>query len=288
MRSCIYCGRELEKGEICSCPQSAAFRAAKTNQAQDSQSYSQTGSSYREGESRTSYHTGYTAKEGRIKHAWNRGKAKWHAAKSERSGKDFAKGFGNVIWESVKAPVTAIENARAMNTASILVLAALQGAAMWLCMYFITTNVRRGPLAMLASLMAINGMEGYHNIAHMLMVVVSGALSGIILFFLYTGIFFLINRFLFKNNSKYWDFSQRLVLAGIPFIIVGVFGIFFSMISSTTLLILLLCGWVGWVTLTYEALKAEWYSKTPDKVAYAMLLGLFVFFTIVCYLIRLS
>ena len=29
MRSCIYCGRELEKGEVCDCPQSVAHRAGK-------------------------------------------------------------------------------------------------------------------------------------------------------------------------------------------------------------------------------------------------------------------
>ena len=29
MRSCIYCGRELEKGEVCDCPQSVAHRVGK-------------------------------------------------------------------------------------------------------------------------------------------------------------------------------------------------------------------------------------------------------------------
>lgn len=29
MRSCIYCGRELAPGEVCSCPQSIAHRNAK-------------------------------------------------------------------------------------------------------------------------------------------------------------------------------------------------------------------------------------------------------------------
>ena len=31
MRSCIYCGRELEKGEVCDCPQSVPHRAGNSN-----------------------------------------------------------------------------------------------------------------------------------------------------------------------------------------------------------------------------------------------------------------
>lgn len=291
MRSCIYCGRELEKGEVCNCPQSAAFRAAKAKQTENTQK-SEDNTSWQNTTKTTSYQTGYTKKESSARKAWERGKAKWHAAKSEKKaaadGKAFAKGFSRVLLDCIKSPVSAIEGAHSIGKATMLLIAALLGMVLWLCAYFIIANVHTGPLSMLASLMSFNGTAGYMNLLNILMVAVSGAISGIILFFVYTGIFFLINKYIFKTNTGYWDFSQRLSLAGIPLLVVGVIGIAFSMISSTTLLILLLCGGVGWVVLTYEALKAEWYSKSPDKIAYAELLGLFVFFTIVCWLIRIG
>ena len=38
MRSCIYCGRELAPGEVCSCPQSVAHRNAKQAEQSDTDS----------------------------------------------------------------------------------------------------------------------------------------------------------------------------------------------------------------------------------------------------------
>ena len=42
------------------------------------------------------------------------------------------------------------------------------------------------------------------------------------------------------------------------------------------------------VVLTYEALRAEWMGKSYGKIMYAMLGGVFVFFSIICYLVRLA
>ena len=122
----------------------------------------------------------------------------------------------------------------------------------------------------------------------MLLAVLSGAVSGVLLFFIYSGIFYAINRFIFRLDTKYWDFSQRLAMTGIPMTVIGIFGTLCSLFSSTTLTIFMICGAISWIVLTYEALRTEWISKTPGKTMYAMMLGFLVFFSVICYLIRLA
>mgnify|MGYP000500209081 FL=1 len=116
---------------------------------------------------------------------------------------------------------------------------------------------------------------------------VSGAISGVILFFLYSGIFWLINRFVMRLKTAYWEFSIRLASTWIPFTVICAIGVILSMLSPVTLMILILCGAVSVAVLTYEALHTEWISKSPSQVLYAMMLGYFVFFTVVCYLITI-
>ena len=127
-------------------------------------------------------------------------------------------------------------------------------------MFFILRGGGVGPLKILTSLMNFNGGAGYSLVLQIILCMVSGAISGVILFFLYSGIFWLINRFVMRLKTAYWEFS---------------------------LMILILCGAVSVAVLTYEALRTEWISKSPSQVLYAMMLGYFVFFTVVCYLITI-
>lgn len=294
MRSCIYCGKELEKGEVCDCPQSVAHRKAKETNSGSSaseKSYSTAGDSsgsYNTNHNSTSYQTGYTKKESRAKHAWNRYKMKRSVHRSSSNPKGFFRNLINVIRDFLISPVGGVMHTSGIGKGTMLTIAAVQGAVIWLCLYFIMTNVRRGPFAILASLLAFNGMQGYTNILHMLMALLSGTVSGILLFFIYSGIFYAINRFIFRLNTRYWDFSQRLAMTGIPMTVIGIFGALCSLFSSTTLMIFMICGAVSWVVLTYEALRTEWISKTPGKTMYAMMLGFLVFFSVICYLIRLA
>lgn len=297
MRSCIYCGKELEKGEVCDCPQSVAHRAAKEQRNNTYKSTSEneyrsnadnSSNSYNKTYNSTSYRTGYTKKESKAKQAWDRHKMKRFVHRSSKNTKGFFRNLIELIRKFILSPVESVINPQNISKITILTISAIQGAVIWLCIYFIMSNVRRGPFALLASLLAFNGTSGYINIVNMLMAILSGAVSGIILFFIYSGIFYAINRFIFRLNTRYWDFSQRLSLTCIPTTVLGIIGALCSVFSSTTLMIFMLCGAVSWVVLTYEALRTEWISKTPGKTMYAMMLGFFVFFSIICYLIRLA
>ena len=299
MRSCIYCGRELEKGEVCSCPQSVQRRNAKNAENKTETQHTDNNQSENAGassgtynpnynSSSTSYQTGYTKKESKVKKAWERYKMKHFVHHASADAKGFFGNLFSLVKNFIKSPVETVINPQNIGKATMLFIAALQGAAVWLCLYFIMNNVKRGPFALLASLLAFNGARGYAVIFQMLMTILSGTVSGIILFFLYSGIFYAINKLIFKIDTRYWDFSQRLVLTGIPTTVIAVLGAVCSIFSSTTLMIFLLCGAVSWVVLTYEALRTEWVSKTPGKTMYAMMLGFFVFFSIICYLIRIA
>ncbi len=288
MRSCIYCGRELEKGEVCTCPQSVARRNAKSSsEPQDKQKAKQ--NNYNDPfRTETSYKTGYTGKESRFERA----KAKREARKAARktSAKNInPKGFFTGLWRYVidfaKSPVEKVSNPGYLGKGAILTIAAIQGALLWLCMFFVMRGGAVGPFKFLASVMSFNGSAGYNLIASMFMSLVSGAISGVVLFFLYSGIFYLINRFILRLKTAYWDFCVRLVGAWIPFTIICAIGAVLSILSPLTLVLLLLCGVVTVMVLTYEALKTEWIMYPPTKVMYAMILGYFVFFSILIHLI---
>ena len=187
----------------------------------------------------------------------------------------------------IKSPIDTISNPPHLGKAAIMTIASLQGVVLWLCMFFILRGGGVGPLKILTSLMNFNGGAGYSLVLQIILCMVSGAISGVILFFLYSGIFWLINRFVMRLKTAYWEFSIRLASTWIPFTVICAIGVILSMLSPVTLMILILCGAVSVAVLTYEALRTEWISKSPSQVLYAMMLGYFVFFTVVCYLITI-
>ncbi len=291
MRSCIYCGRELKDGEVCSCPQSAAHRARRTGgETSGTDSKKASGgkhtnyqSSYR---TDTSYRTGYSEKQsrfGRMKQRFNA-----HRAVSGKNKSDFFKELGRYIIEFVKSPTDSIANPARLGKGGILTIAAVMGAVLWLCMLFIQRGKNAGPLKFLSSLMGFGGAEGYPYIAQVLAGIVIGAISGTLVFLLYSGVFWMINRFIFRLQTPFWSFSVRMVSAWIPFTVICAVGALFSIFSAFTLIMLMLCGAASLVVMTYEALRTEWISRSAGKVMYAMLLGYFIFFMIVFYLITLN
>lgn len=296
MRSCIYCGRELEKDEVCNCPQSVARRAAKNNEsaksdANDKNTQKENTHNYKNPyRTETSYKTGYAGKESHFERTRTKFHTKRAARKSSARTAD-PKGFFAGLWRYVvnfiKSPVDSITNPGHIGKGAILTIAAVMGAVLWLCMFFILRGGAVGPIKLLASAMSFNGSAGYKLIGMIALSIVSGAISGIVLFFLYSGIFYLINRFIMRLRTDYWEFCIRLVSAWIPFTVICVIGTLLSFLAPITLAILLLCGAATVAVLTYEALKTEWISQPAGKVMYAMMLGYFVFFTIVCHLILL-
>lgn len=286
MRSCIYCGRELEKGEVCNCPQSAARRNAKNNNTSSAESGSEKkeSNSYNPNYNQNTYTTGYTQKESKAKRAWERHKMKRSVS---NDGRTMSSNVFAILKQFFKSPVETVINPPHIGKAVVILLTAIQGALIWLSMFFILTNVRRGPFAMLAGLISFDG-RGYRNILQMLLTALSGAISGVLIYFIYSGVFYGINRLIFRFNTRFWDFSQRFALTGIPLALVGVVGALFSTFSSTTLVILMLCGAASWAVLTYEGLKTEWVTKSSGKTVYAMMLGFFVIFSVICYMVRLS
>lgn len=289
MRSCIYCGRDLEKGEVCMCPQSVARRAKNAQSASGASAEAKADkkSNTSHFDERTTYKTGYTKHQSKFKRAWNKYKIRRESRKSVDAG-GFFRELISFVKAFIKSPVDKIINPPHIGKAAMLTIAAAQGAVLWLSLYFVCTGVNRSIFSILGSVLGFSGMSGYSVIARMLLCIVLGAVSGVVLFFLYTGIFYCINRFILKSSTRYWDFSTRLSLTGIPLTVLGILGVLLSFFSLTTLAILLLCGMVSLVVLTYEALRTEWINKSPGTVMYSMMVGFFVFLTIICYLIRIS
>lgn len=288
MRSCIYCGRELEKGEVCNCPQSVARRNAKNSAEENTQTNEKYTNPYK---TETSYKTGYAGKESRFERAKTRYKTKKAAKKtaakkaSNINPKGFIRNLFSYIVTFLKSPTDKISNPGTLGKGTILMIAAIQGIVLWLCMFFILRGGSVGPFKLIASLMSFNGIEGYKLVSTILLIIISGAVSGIILFILYAGIFYLINRFIMRNSAAFWDFSIRLISAWIPFTVICAIGAILSMLSPIMLLVFILCGAASVCVLTYEALKIEWISQSPGKVIYTMMLGYFIFFNIVCHLL---
>lgn len=288
MRSCIYCGKELEKGEKCTCAKSRANASQNTKNSEkteDKNTYTQYNNS-----NRTEYRTGYTQKDGFFKRAYEKAKIKRRIKKNHKpNGRNFFKSQLDTFLTALRDPVAAVQNPKDLTMGAMLVLWAIFGAVLWLCAYFMLSNVPRGPISMLANIMSFNGLAGYKIIGYMLMMLLSGAVSGIILFFLYTGVFYAINRFIFRDRTtSYQAFCQRLAVTAVPFCAVCVLGALISSFSSTTLLILLICGAFASVILTYEALRTQWSYLNQGKVVYALMLGLFILSTIICCIVRLS
>lgn len=273
MRSCIYCGRELEKGEKCTCPRSTAGK--QQEKTQYNSEYNNPG--------RTQYQTGYTHKENPFKKAFERA----------RRRRKIRRNNGNEAFlrfkEALADPVSTVQNPSAMSMGAMLLLWAALGAVVWLCIYFIVTNIPRGIFSMIANVMSFNGVQGHKIILQILLTLASGAVSGIILFLIYTAIFYAINRFVFRDaQTSYTAMCQRLALTGVPFTALCVLGALISGFSSVTLMILIMCGAMSFIILTYEALKAQWSYIKPGKIVYAMTLGMFVLFTLISYIAVLN
>lgn len=279
----MYCGKELKQGEKCDCYASRVRRGETADDTQPEEPKAQTEpETEKKTEKKTRYSTGYAGGDNRFERARDRYKAK-RAAKKNKNGGGFFTDWWHYVVTAIKNPVDSVTNPKSLGKGAILLIAAAAGALMWLCVFFIARGGAVGPFRLIASAMGFG--EGWGLIAKILTALLSGAVSGIVIFFLYSGIFYLINRFIIRMKTPYWYFCERLVSAWIPFTVICLIGALMSILSPITLTALVLCGAAVLAALTYEGLKTEWITVPPSKVLAAMMLGYFVFFAIMGHLV---
>ncbi len=277
MRECIYCGRQLEPGEKCTCAMSEARRRQK-------------------GEGPKTEENPKDKKRAEKEKKKQEAKARRNARRETRRNQWRPRGeMSNAFWDFrrlliafIKSPVDTVMNPGEMSKAVIFLFIILEGLIGGMCVFAITTGAVRGPIGTLGAMMGFGGMNGYDLVRGWVMSAISGAISGAMIFFVYSGVFYLVNRFIFKQFTPYWEFVKRFVFAPIPLTVIGTIGVIFGLFSYRTFLILLISGLSGVVLITYEILKSVWYMKSPTKIIYIMMLCIFVFITVLVSLMRFA
>lgn len=294
MRSCMYCGRELKGGEQCSCSMAAARRAAKDTddkkdekrgKKQEKRDKRQEKRDKKQEKRESSYYrTGYTASDKASQ--WKiRYKTK---AEERKNRKNKTENLFRDIVQFLKSPVDGVMNPKSYSNTQMLLIAAVQGALIGMGVFFVSTGASRSWFRALANIVGFGGADGYRTLLNIVFSAVSGAVSGIIFFGIYTGIFYLINKFVFRLRGTFADMAQRLIFTTIPGTVLTAAGVAFSFFSTTTLMILMLCGGVMTIILSYTALNSEWSVYSRKNSLYGAALGYFILFTIVCSLLRIS
>lgn len=286
MRECIYCGRQLEKGEQCTCAMSVAKRRERERREQAERPKTKAEIKAEQKEKKRQ-------EKQRVKSEKIREKAaRENARRASTYSAGINKGAFSNVWRLfknfIKSPIETIMNPGEMSVTEIMIFVIFEGFIAGLCTYSVVTGASRGSLRLLGNLLGFNGMNGYNYVVGWIISAISGAVGGIVTFLLYTGIFYFINKWIFKQFTPYWEFSKRFVFAAIPFTIIGAIGVLLGLFSQTTFAVLLICGGAGMVILTYEILRSMWYSKSASKTMYAMMAGLLIFMMIALYIVRIS
>ncbi len=277
MRECIYCGRQLETDEKCTCAMSEARRRAKGGEQKVNENRRDKERAEKE------------AKKQRVKEQRNQKReARRNAWKPKGGFADAFMELKRLTVSFIKSPVETVMNPGEMSKAVIFLFIILEGIIGGMCVFAITTGAVRGPIGTLGAMMGFGGMNGYELVRGWIMSAISGALSGMLIFFVYSGVFYLVNKFVFKQFTPYWEFVKRFVFAPIPLTIIGTVGVLLGLFSYNTFLILLISGLSGVVLITYEILKSVWYSKSTTKVIYTMMLCIFVIVTVLMGLLRFA
>lgn len=293
MRECIYCGRSLQPGEKCSCAMSVAKRMKKEKQKEHEQPPKNRSEIKNEERCRRRAEKAdmkeRKKQEKKSRHEARRAYSQrgYNSARNKLNKSTFAN-VGSLIRDFIKSPVKTVMNPRGLGNAETMILVVLEGIISGLCTYSIVTGASRGPFRLLGNLMGFKGVAGYGVLKGWLLSAVSGAIGGVLCFFIFSGIFFLINKFIFKQFTAYRDFARRFAFVAIPSTIIGAIGVLLGFFSQTTFVILLATGAVGSVLVTYEILKSMWYNASSTKLVYTVMAGFFVFAMVIMYIIRLS
>lgn len=294
MRECIYCGKQLEKGELCTCAISVAKRKEKeqrmaAEKAAEPKTKKEEKAEVREKQRKAKEREREARKNEHARRAEEK-RASRSAARSAygRYGKNVFANVWRMFKDFIKSPVETVLNPGDMTKAEILMFSIIEGIIGGLCVYSVITGASRGPLRLLGNLLGFKGIAGYGVIVGWFMSALSGAIGGVLVFFIYSGVFYLVSKWVFKMFTPFWEFVKRFAFVAIPAAIIGAVGVILGIFSQTTFAVLLLCGIVGTIILTYEILRSMWYSKSPAKTLYTMMLCIFIFLLIVLYIVRLS
>ena len=112
--------------------------------------------------------------------------------------------------------------------------------------------------------------------------------TGTVTGFVDVGIFFAVNKWIVRQFSPYREFIKRFAFVALPISVLGAFSIVLGLFSKTTLLLLLTCGVIGSVIITYEILRSVWYKKSPTQIMYLMMACIFIFLLISVNFIRIA
>ena len=268
MRECIYCGRNLEKNEICTCAMSVAKRMEKERvEHQEDKS------------------------PGKKKEKIKKERVKRPGTKRKQVKSDAKNAFiraWRLFVSFVKSPADTVMNPGEMSWATIIVLVIFQGIITGLCAFSVITGAVRGPISFLGNAVGLKGLAGYEIIKGWLLAGISGALGGILVFYLYSGIFFAVNKWIIRQFSPYHEFVKRFAFVALPLSLLGILSVVLGMFSQTTFILLIICGLTGCVVITYEILRSMWYNKTPGKIMYLMMGCIFVFLLILINFIKFA
>lgn len=292
MRECIYCGRQLGKGEKCQCAMAVAKR--REREAQNGSGQKTDSGDDKAGRKQEKQQAKEKARAEKERARENRRQQQAYARQNMRNSarNNINKGMFRNVWQLIKnffrSPLETVMNPGLVTKTEIFTILIIEGIIAGLCVFSIITGASRGSLRLLTSLMGFSGVAGYRLIMGWIASALSGAVTGCVVFMIYTGIFYFINKWIFKQFTPFWEFGKRLVFVGLPFTVIGAIGVLLGFFSQTTFAILLVTGLVSLVILTYEVLRSMWISHSTSKVMYSMMLGYMVFLIIFMYLIRVS
>lgn len=280
MRECIYCGRQIEKGEKCSCAMSVAKRMEREQQAKEQPQKT------KKQEKEQARAEKAQAKEQAKRDRERRRQQASQFKQNNRGFKTFH-GGGNVfanVWRLfisfLKSPIDTMLNPGKMDMIDAVLMTAFEGAIGGLCVFALTTGASRGVFSFIGNMVGFHGVEGYRTILSWIMAAVSGMFSGILIFFLYSGIFYLVNRWIFRMFSTYKDFVKRFAFIAIPMTLIGIVGAILGLFSIITFAAFMISGVAVSVILTYELLSSMWSSKSQTKTLYTIMICLVIFMLI--------
>ena len=212
MRSCVYCGKTLEKGEKCSCPQSVRAREAK-NKSYNNTKSEESGQTFN-----NTYETGYTKKE--KKRRFEKIRRAWAERKFNR---DTKKVFKNFLLSFLKDPVNGVATPVYLSPVKIILIVLATGMILAGGGYFLS-SLLGSVINVLSQSVALPVLREYSFAGFLFTAVFGGlalALSMLVVFL----VFWCIDRFILKRTTPFFEFSIRLSYATLPVALFGIIGI---------------------------------------------------------------